>query len=95
MPVSVKITCPECGVELVRKPGGRCPSCGADVRAHVQHERERETRIDRIVAVVSTMLVVGVSLLVGGCNIVEGVAAYAVAGALMWFLAKKTFYEHE
>ncbi|HXQ23551.1 MAG TPA: hypothetical protein VN812_17870 [Candidatus Acidoferrales bacterium] len=95
MPVSVKITCPECGVELVRKPGGRCPSCGADVREHVQHERERETRIDRIVAVVSTILVVGVSLLVGGCNIVEGVAAYAVAGALMWFLAKKTFYEHE
>ena len=95
MPVSVKITCPECGVELVRKPGGRCPSCGADVREHVQHERERETRIDRIVAVVSTILVVGVSLLVGGCNIVEGVAAYAVAGALMWFFAKKTFYEHD
>ena len=95
MPVSVKITCPECGVELVRKPGGRCPSCGADVREHVQHERERETRIDRIVAVVSTILVVGVSLLVGGCNIVEGVAADAVAGALMWFFAKKTFYEHD
>ncbi len=95
MPVSVKISCPECGVELVRKPGGRCPSCGADVREHVQHERERETRLDQIVAVVSTVLVVGVSLLVGGCSVVEGVVAYAVAGAVMWFLAKKTFYEHE
>jgi hypothetical protein len=95
MPVSVKISCPECGVELVRKPGGRCPSCGADVREHVQHERERETRLDQIVAVVSTVLVVGVSLLVGGCSVVEGVLAYAVAGAVMWFLAKKTFYEHE
>ena len=91
MPVSAKIACPECGVTLVRKPGGRCPSCGADVREHVQHERERETRVDQIVAVVSTILVIGVSLLVGGCSVVEGVAAYAVAGAVIWLVAKKTF----
>jgi hypothetical protein len=93
MPLSSKITCPQCDVLLVRKPGGRCPSCGADVRAHVQHERERETRIDQVVAVISTILVIGVSLLVGGCTVVEGVVAYALAGAVMWVLATKTFYE--
>ena len=95
MPIHAKITCPACAAPLVRKPGGRCPNCGADVRAYVLEERERETRIDRIVAVVSTILVIGVSLLVGGCTVVEGVIAYALAGAAMWFLAKRTFYEAE
>lgn len=95
MPINAKITCPACAAPLVRKPGGRCPNCGADVRAHVLEERERETRIDRVVAVVSTILVIGVSLLVGGCTVVEGVIAYALAGAVMWFLAKRTFYEAE
>ena len=93
MPVHATILCPECKAPLVRKPGGRCPSCGADVREHVVHERERETRIDQIVAVVSTILVLGVSLFAGGCTIVEGVIAYAIVGAVMWMLAKKTFYE--
>jgi hypothetical protein len=91
MPVSSTVTCPQCDAVLIRKPGGRCPSCGADVRAHVQHERERETRIDQIVAVISTILVLGVSLFAGGCNVVEGVIAYAVAGAVMWIVAKRTF----
>ncbi len=95
MPLSTQISCPACAAPLVRKPGGRCPDCGADVRAHVLEERERETRIERIVAVVSTVLVVGVSLLVGGCTVVEGVIAYAVAGAAMWFLAKRTSYGAE
>jgi hypothetical protein len=93
MPVSSKITCPGCDAPLVRKPGGRCPHCGADVREHVVHERERETRIEQVVAVISTILVLGVSLFAGGCTIVEGVIAYAVAGAVMWVIAKKTFYE--
>jgi hypothetical protein len=93
MPVSSKITCPECDAPLVRKPSGRCPHCGADVRAHVVHERERETRIEQVVAVISTILVLGVSLFAGGCTIVEGVIAYAVAGSVMWVIAKKTFYE--
>jgi len=92
MPLRSTIACPQCDAPLVRKPGGCCPSCGADVREHVQQERERETRIDRIVAVISTILVVGVSLLVGGCTVVEGVIAYALAGAVMWAVAKKTFY---
>jgi hypothetical protein len=93
MPITTTINCPTCHAPLVRKPGGRCPSCGADVRQHVQEERDRETRIEQVVAVISTILVLGVSLFVGGCTVVEGVIAYAVAGAVMWLLAKKTFYE--
>jgi len=93
MPVAAKITCPECDAPLVRKPGGRCPNCGTDVREHVVQARDRETRIEQVVAVISTVLVLGVSLFAGGCTIVEGVAAYAIAGAVMWVVAKKTFYE--
>ncbi len=91
MPITSTIICPTCDTPLVRKPGGRCPNCGADVREHVQHERERETRTDQVVAVISTVLVIGVSLFVGGCNLVQGILAYAVAGAVMWFVARKTF----
>ena len=94
MPVHSQVSCPECAAPLIRKPGGRCPGCGADVREHVLHQRARETRIERVVAVVSTALVLGVSLFAGGCTVVEGVVAYAVAGAAMWFIAKRTFYEH-
>jgi len=93
MPITTQIDCPECAAPLVRKPGGRCPQCGADVRQHVQEERERETRIERVVAVVSTILVLGVALFAGGCSLVEGALAYAVAGAVMWWAAKRTFYE--
>ena len=93
MPVSSQIACPACDAPLIRKPAGRCPNCGADVRDHVLHERARETRIERIVAVVSTLLVLGVSLFAGGCTVVEGVIVYAIAGAAMWFIAKQTFYE--
>ncbi len=93
MPVNSRLACPDCGVPLIRKPGGRCPSCGADVREHVLQERQREVRIERVVAVVSTILVLGVSLFAGGCTVVEGVIAYAIAGAAMWIIAKRTFYE--
>ena len=93
MPVSAKITCPQCAAPLVRKPGGRCPSCGSDVRTHVVRARQRERRIEQVVAVISTILVLGVSLFAGGCTVGEGVIAYAVAGAVMWMIAKKTFYE--
>ena len=91
MPLATIINCPECDAPLVRKPVGRCPTCGADVRAHVQQERERETRTDKVVAIVSTLLVLGVSLFIGGCSVIEGVLAYAAAGAVMWFIARKTF----
>lgn len=94
MPVTSPISCPECDAPLIRRPGGRCPHCGTDVREHVLEKRARETRIERVVAIVSTILVLGVSLFVGGCTVVEGVIAYAIAGAAMWVIAKRTFYEN-
>jgi F0F1-type ATP synthase assembly protein I len=63
------------------------------VREHVVQERAREIRIEKVVAVVSTILVLGVSLFAGGCTVIEGALAYAVAGAVMWIIAKRTFYE--
>jgi hypothetical protein len=75
----------------VRKPGGRCPSCGAPVAEHVQAVRTREERIEKVVAVVGTALVLGVFSLTAGLGLVEGVAMYAAAGAIMFYLARKTF----
>ena len=70
MPVAIPVDCPACGVRLHRKPGGRCPECGADVTHHVTTARTREERIERVVAVVSTVLVLGVLLLGGGIGLV-------------------------
>ena len=91
MPLRQRIACPQCGDALVRKPGGRCPACGAEVARHVQAERAREERIEKIVAVVGTAVVVAMFALTAGLGAVEGVAAYAGAGALMFYLARKTF----
>ncbi len=91
MPILQRFHCPECGREMQRRPAGRCPHCGADVRHHVQHERERETAIERVVAVISTVLVLGLSLFAGGCTVVEGVAVYAVAGVIVWWWGRRTF----
>jgi hypothetical protein len=57
----------------------------------VQTERERETTIEKVVAVVSTILVLGLSLFAGGCTVVEGIAVYAVAGVLVWWWGRRTF----
>jgi len=75
----------------VRKPGGRCPSCGTDVAAHVQAARSREERIEKVVAVIGTALVLAIFAFTAGLGLVEGIAAYAGAGALMFYLARKTF----
>lgn len=75
----------------MRKPGGRCPSCGAAVGEHVQSERNREERIERVVAVVGTLLVVIVFAMTAGLGLVEGIVAYAGAGAIMFYLARKSF----
>jgi ribosomal protein S27AE len=91
VPLRQKIDCPQCGAPLVRKPGGRCPSCGTAVAAHVERVRTREERIERIVAVVGTVLVVAVFSMTAGLGLVEGVLAYAGAGAAMFYLAKRTF----
>lgn len=91
MPLRQRIDCPQCGEELIRKPGGRCPSCGAAVARHVQAERDREERIERVVAVVGTLLVVIVFALTSGLGAIEGIVAYAAAGAIMFYLARKSF----
>jgi hypothetical protein len=91
MPLRAQIDCPGCGAPLVRKPGGRCPSCGIAVAEHVQAVRAREERIEKVVAVVGTALVLGVFALTAGLGLIEGIAMYAAAGALMFYLARKTF----
>jgi len=92
VPLRLKIDCPQCGAPLVRKPGGRCPSCGTAVTGHVQGVQAREERIERIVAVLGTGLVLLVFALTAGLGLVEGVLAYAGVGAVVFFLAKKTFH---
>jgi uncharacterized paraquat-inducible protein A len=92
VPLATRVDCPGCGARLRRKPGGRCPHCGAEVARHVHAARSREQRIEQIVAIVSTVLVLLVFALTSGLGLVEGVAAYAVGGALVWFLAKRLFF---
>lgn len=91
MPVRRHVACPGCGVEVRRAPAGKCPACGASVAAHVQASRDREERIEKVVAVVGTLLVVAVLAMTAGLGLIEGVAAYAGAGAVMFYLARKTF----
>jgi hypothetical protein len=91
VPLRLKVDCPHCGAPLVRKPGGRCPSCGTGVAGHVEGVRAREERIERVVAVLGTGLVLLVFTLTAGLGLVEGVLAYAGVGAIIFFLAKKTF----
>jgi hypothetical protein len=91
VPLRSKIDCPHCGTPLVRRPGGRCPSCGTPVGQHVEEARAKEERVERVVAVIGTALVLAVFALTAGLGLVEGVLAYAGAGATMFFLAKKTF----
>jgi len=91
VPIRQRVACPGCAAELVRKPGGRCPACGAAVAQHVQAVRNREERIERVVAVVGTVLVAAVLGLTAGVGLIEGALAYAGAGAVMFYLARKTF----
>jgi hypothetical protein len=91
VPIRARVACPSCGAQLVRKPGGRCPACGAAVAEHVQAVRNREERIERVVAVIGTVLVAVVLGLTAGLGLVEGVLAYVGAGAVMFYLARKTF----
>ena len=91
MPLRQRIDCPHCGATLRRKPGGCCPACGTEVSRHVEAARGREERIERVVALVGTGLVLAVSGLTAGLGLVEGVLAYAGVGAVVFFLAKKTF----
>jgi hypothetical protein len=94
MPFSLRIPCPQCGKTLYRKPAGRCPDCNAPVSDHVAAARAREERIEKIVAVIGTILVLLLFFLTNGLGLLEGVAMYAAAGVAMFYLAKKTFTPH-
>ena len=91
MPLHLRISCPQCGKTLYRKRNGRCPECGTRVSAHVEEVRGREERIEKVVAVIGTALVILVLMLAGGVGLLEGILMYGVAGAAMFYLAKKTF----
>jgi ribosomal protein L37E len=91
VPIRQRVECPGCGAELVRKPGGRCAACGIPVAEHVRAVRDREERIEKVVAVIGTALVVGVLAMTSGLGLIEGALAYAGAGAAMFYLARKTF----
>jgi len=57
----------------------------------VQAAQAREERIEKTVAVVGTVLMLAVFGLTTGIGLAEGALMYAVAGALMFYLARKTF----
>jgi hypothetical protein len=61
------------------------------VAEHVQASRDREERIEKIVAVIGTVLVGGVLAFGSGVGLIEGVLAYGLAGAVMFYLARRTF----
>ena len=76
---------------MVVKRGGVCPNCGASITDHVARVRAREKRIEQVVAVVGTVLVVGVAVVTSGATLIEGIAAYAIVGAVIYYLARRTF----
>ena len=91
MPVNFRIPCPQCGKTILKKREGRCTHCGAPVTDHLDRAKDREERIERLVAVVGTGLVLLVLLVTGGLGLLEGVVMYGATGAAMFYLAKKTF----
>ena len=92
MPLRTKIECPECDADLVFKRGGKCPNCGASISEHVAKVRARERRIEQVVAIVATALVLGVFVMTAGLDLIEGVVVYAGVGATIFFLARRTFF---
>ncbi len=91
MPLRTKIECPECATDLVVKRGGVCPNCGAQITEHVAKMRARERRIEQVVAIFGTIAVVAVFLVTSGASLLEGIAAYAIVGATMYWVARRTF----
>jgi hypothetical protein len=53
--------------------------------------RSREDRIEKVVAIIGTALVVAVFAMTAGLGLIEGVVAYGAAGAAMFYLARRTF----
>ena len=91
MPIRTKIECPSCEADVVVKRGGVCPNCGASITDQVARVRAREKRIEQVVAVVGTILVVGLVVVTSGATLLEGIAAYAIVGAVIYYLARRTF----
>ena len=91
MPIRTRIECPKCESDLVVKRGGVCPNCGEPIAEHVAKARARERRIEQIVAVVASALVLALFLATSGIGLLEGVAAYAIVGAIIFYLARRTF----
>ncbi len=93
MPLRTKIECPACHHDLVVKRGGKCPNCGAPISEHVARVRSRERRIEQVVAIIGSLLVLALFLTTTGVSLglIEGVAVYALVGAATFYLARKTF----
>lgn len=91
MPIRTRIECPRCEAELVVKRGGACPSCGAPITEHVARVRARERRIEQVLAVIASVLVLALFLFTTGLGLLEGIAVYALVGAVIFFLARRTF----
>jgi DNA-directed RNA polymerase subunit RPC12/RpoP len=91
MPLRTKIECPHCSADLIVKRGGVCPNCGAAISEHVAKMRARERRIEQVVAVIGTVLMLAVFLVTSGASLLEGIAVYAAAGATMYWIARRTF----
>jgi len=91
MPLRTKIECHRCEADLIVKRGGVCPNCGAHISGHVARVRARERRIEQAVAIVATVLVVGLIVVTSGATLLEGIAAYVIVGALIYYLARRTF----
>ena len=91
MPLRTKIECPNCEADLVIKRGGVCPNCGAPITEHVARMRARERRIEQVVAAIGTALVIALFLVTSGASLLEGIAVYAAVGAVVYFLARRTF----
>ena len=91
MPIRTRIECPRCEADLVVKRGGVCPNCGAPITEHVARVRARERRIEQVVAIVATALVIGLFLATSGASLLEGVAVYAVVGVTIYYIARRTF----
>jgi hypothetical protein len=92
MPIRTRIECPKCETDLVVKRGGVCPNCGAPISEHVARVRARERRIEQAVAIVATAMVLALFLFTRGASLVEGIAVYAAVGAVVFFLARRTFF---
>jgi hypothetical protein len=93
MPLRTKIECPACHQDLVIKRGGKCPNCGAPITEHVARVRARERRIEQVVAIIGSLMVLALFLSTTGISLglISGVAVYAAVGAVMFFIARKTF----